>query len=456
LGVARVASPDLAGLASLIGAANVVTDPDVRAGYEVDWTGRFRGRASAVVRPSAVDDVAAVLAWCTEHGVAVVPQGGNTGLVAGGVPVGAADGAVVLSLRALDRLGPVDRLAMQVTAGAGVSLARLHADASAAGFDFGVDLAARDSATVGGMVATNAGGVRVLRHGPMRAQVLGVEAVLADGAVIRHLAGLVKDNTGYDLGGLLVGSEGTLGVVTAARLRVVAQQPDRLVVLAGLASVERAVDAAAALRATVDGVDAIEAVLGDGLALVQDRLGLPAPFAVGPGGVALLVEWAGRGEPPGELAACLGDVATAVADDPAGRARLWRYRDGMAEAIAMVGVPHKLDVTLPAGELAAFAVAVPGVVAAAAPGARVHLFGHLGDGNLHVNITGVPADDEAVDDAVLRLVADHGGSISAEHGVGRAKAPWLHLSRSPTEIATFRALKGALDPAGILNPGAIV
>jgi FAD/FMN-containing dehydrogenase len=448
--------PDLAGLEKVVGPGAVITDADVRAAYEVDWTGRFAGRASAIVRPRSIDDVAAAVSWCSERGVAVVPQGGNTGLVAGGVPTGAAEGAVVLSLRSLGQLGAVDPLAMQVTAAAGVELARLHAHAGAAGFDFGVDLAARQSATVGGMVATNAGGIRVLRHGTMRAQVLGVEAVLADGSVVRHLAGLTKDNTGYDLSGLLVGSEGTLAVVTAARLRLVACHPDRVVVLGALDSVGAAAEVTARLRATVEGLDAIEAVLGDGMALVEEQLELPAPFAVPPGGVALLVEWAGRGDPPAELVDAMGNVPTAAASDPAGRARLWRYREGMSEAIGRVGIPHKLDVTLPAAELSAFVADVPAVARSASSGARVHLFGHLGDGNIHVNITGVAPEDERVDDAVLRLVADHGGSISAEHGIGRAKAPWLHLSRSPAEIAAFRAIKAALDPAGVLNPGVLV
>jgi FAD/FMN-containing dehydrogenase len=444
-----------AALAAIVGRDHVLTDPDVRAGYEVDWTGRFRGRARAVVRPADGDEVAAVVAWCAANDVAIVPQGGNTGLVAGGVPVGDADDAVVLSLRRLDGLEPIDALAGQLTAGAGVTLAALQQHVTGTGWAFGVDLAARDSATVGGLAATNAGGIRVVRHGSMRAQVVGVEAVLGDGSVVRHLGGLVKDNTGYDLAGLLVGSEGTLGVVTAVRLRLVPDPPERVVVLAAIPTVAEAMVVAAALRQQVAGLEAIEAVLGDGIALVAEMFDLPAPLPA-EGGVAVLAEWAGPGDPPDALADLLTAYPSAAADDPAGRARLWRYREAMSDAIARVGVPHKLDVTLPAAALAAFADAVPAVIAAAAPGARTHLFGHLGDGNLHVNITGVDPDDERVDDAVLQLVAEHGGSISAEHGIGRAKAAWLALSRSPAEIAAFRAIKHALDPAGILNPGVLL
>ncbi len=350
---------------------------------------------------------------------------------------------------------PSTRSPRQVTAGAGATLAAVHAHAAAAGAAFGVDLAARDSATIGGMVATNAGGVRVVRHGAMRAQVLGVEAVLGDGRVVRHLDGLVKDNTGYDLAGLLVGSEGTLGIVTAVRLRLVPAPPDRMVVLAAVPSIAEAMEVTAALRAGADGLDAVEAVFGDGLGLVCDQFALPAPFPAGPA-VALLVEWAGRGEPPAAFGELLGAYPTVAAADGPGRAQLWRYRELMSDAIARVGVPHKLDVTLPAATLAAFASAVPDVVSSVAPDARTFLFGHLGDGNLHVNVVGPADDDEAVDDAVLQLVARHGGSISAEHGIGRAKVPWLALSRSPEEIATFRAIKRALDPAGILNPGVLL
>jgi FAD/FMN-containing dehydrogenase len=441
--------------AAIVGGDHVLTDADIRASYEVDWTGRFCGRAPVVVRPGSVDEVAAVVTWCAAAGVAIVPQGGNTGLVAGGVPVGEASGAVVLSLRRLERLDPIDELAGQITVGAGVTLAALQQHVAGSGWAFGVDLAPRDSATVGGMVATNAGGIRVLHHGTMRAQVLGVEAVLGDGSVVRHLDGLVKDNTGYDLAGLLVGSEGTLGIVTAVRLRLVPDPPDRVVVLAAVPTVAEAVAVATELRRTVPGLDAVEAVLNDGLALVTDAFDLTPALAT-EADVALLAEWAGDGPLPEAFADVLADYPSSAADDAAGRARLWRYREWMPDAIARIGVPHKLDVTVPLSVLAAFADAVPAVVAAAAPGARTHLFGHLGDGNLHVNITGVDPDDDAPDEAVLRLVAEYGGSISAEHGIGRAKAAWLGLSRSPAEIAAFRAIKRALDPAGILNPGVIL
>lgn len=446
-----------------MGAAHVLVDPDVVAGYTTDWTGRFTGPARLVVRPGSADEVAAVLRACADAGVAVVVQGGNTGLVGGSVPPPAGSGGappVVLSTTRLVDIGPVDPLSQQVTAGAGATLAAVQAAARAAGLELAVDLAARDSATVGGMVATNAGGLHVVRYGAMRQQVVGTEAVLADGRILRRLSGLVKDNTGYDLSQLLVGSEGTLGVVTAVRLRLVPHLPDRAVALLGLASTADAVALAARLRQRLDTLSAAELFTREGMALVCEHAGLERPFTADPP-VYLLVEVSGRGDVVTGLAGALGDAAvdddaTAVADDDAGAARLWAYRERHTEAVSGLGVPHKLDVTLPLGELAAFEPAVRRVVDEAWPGATTVLFGHVGDGNVHVNVVGPPADDESVDGAVLSLVAAHGGSISAEHGIGRAKVPWLGLSRSPAEISAMRAVKQALDPGALLNPGVLL
>ncbi|HKN38640.1 MAG TPA: FAD-binding oxidoreductase [Acidimicrobiia bacterium] len=447
-------------LADVVGRSHVLTDPELCASYETDWTGRFAGKAAAVVRPGSTAEVAAVMALLHEAGRPVVPQGGNTGLVGGGVPL---HGEVVLSLRRLAAIEPVDVAAGQLTAGAGATLAAVDNAAAPAGLAFGVDLAARDSATVGGMVATNAGGLRMLRYGGMRAQTAGVEAVLADGRVLSHLGGLAKDNTGYDLAGLLAGSEGTLAVVTRLRLRLVPRLEHRTTGLLAFADADTAVEALVALRRRLPGsLEAVELFLADGVALVCDHLGIAPPFGrLDP--VYLLVEAAGTHDPTDELAEAVvdgvGDRALdgAVESEPSGRARLWRYREAHTEAINAAGVPVKLDVTLPAGELAGFLVAVCAAVDGAAPGARCVLFGHAGDGNVHVNVLGADGGDgggraAAVEDAVLRLVARLGGSISAEHGVGSAKRPWLHLNRSPVEIDAFRAIKRALDPAGILNP----
>jgi FAD/FMN-containing dehydrogenase len=446
----------LAALRAEVGDTYVITDPEITAGHVVDWTGRFRGATPVVVRPGTCEEVAAVLRRCRGAGVAVVPQGGNTGLVGGSVPLA---GEVVLDLRRLDTLSAVDMHAGQVTAGAGVTLARLQAHARAAGWEYGVDLAARDTATVGGMIATNAGGVHVLRYGATRQQLVGIEAVLADGRVLRHLGGLEKDNTGYDLAGLLCGSEGTLAVVTAARLRLVAPLAHTVVALLAFDDVDAAMAAVGELRRTVDALHALEVFFRDGVALVCDRLGLAPPFA-SDAAVYVLVEAAANHDPTDALAAAVealaGVIDVAVGTDAAAARALWRYREAHAEAIALVGTPHKLDVTVPLARLGEFTHMVGPVIAAVAPEAAVWLFGHAGDGNLHVNVTGVTPDDDTVDDAVFHLVAQLGGSISAEHGIGTAKTRWLSLVRSEAEIDAFRSIKRALDPAGILNPNVLI
>jgi FAD/FMN-containing dehydrogenase len=447
-------------LAEIVGASQVLVDADLRGPFEVDWTRRFGGPALLVVRPGSTAEVAGVMRVCAACRVGVVAQGGNTGLVGGGVPAGGgAPPVVVLSTVRLTRLDAVDTLASQVTAGAGVTLARVQAAAGQVGLAFPVDLAARDSATIGGMVATNAGGLHVVRYGAMRAQVVGLEAVLAGGQVVSRLSGLVKDNTGYDLAQLLVGSEGTLGVITAVRLRLVAAEPEKVVALVGVASIEEALAHLDAMRRRAEGLEAAELFFDDGLMLVREHAGLPAPLSRSfP--AYLVVECGGMRDPSGSLFEVLAELevpeaATAVATDAAGRARLWAYRERHTEAVSAEGVPHKLDVTLPQARLAEFERAVRRLVAETAPGARLVLFGHVGDGNLHVNVVGPPPEDEAVDVAVLQLVASMEGSISAEHGIGRAKAAWLALSRSPAELAAMQAIKTALDPEGILNPGVI-
>jgi FAD/FMN-containing dehydrogenase len=444
----------VSGCRDALGNRHVLTDPDVTAAYAVDWTGRFRGQAPVVLRPGTTAEVAAVVALARRHRVALVPQGGNTGLVGGGVPLA---GEVVVSLGRFGDL-EVDGLASQATAGAGVTLAALQAAAGDARLAFGVDLGARDSATVGGMVATNAGGVRVLRHGAMRAQLVGLEAVLGTGEVVSRLSGLVKDNTGYDLAQLLCGSEGTLGLVTAARLRLVPPPAQVVTALVGVETVAVAVEAAAGLRRDVAGVSALELMTGPSLRLVADHLDAAPPVAP-EAGAYLLVEADAPGDPVPALAAALdgrdGVIDAAVATERNDRARLWRWREAHSEAGGALGVVHKLDVTLPTAGLAAFCAEVVERVTVARPGARTLLFGHVGDGNVHVNVVGPPADDHGVDDLVLNLVVESGGSISAEHGIGTVKKAWLDRDRSPEEVHAMRAVKRALDPDGILNPNVL-
>ena len=443
-------------LVDIVGKPHVLVDPEIVAGYVDDWTRRFHGQSAAVLRPAGAAEVAATLAACRAAGVAVVPQGGNTGLVAGGI---AFDGAITLSLTRLRDLGTIDDATGQLSAGAGTTLADLRAQAQRSGWHFAVDLAARTSATIGGMTATNAGGLHVIRWGPMRSQLTGVQAATTGGAIIGDERGLLKDNTGYHLPSILCGSEGTLAVVTSVRVRLVVPPESTAVALLAFSSTDDAVRAAGLLRRAIEDISAIELMVAEGVALVRSVYDWPAPFAQSSAAL-LLVEASGEDGVVSRLAEAV-DSVPAVSDVAVGetadqRARLWRYRDAHTDAIATRGPVHKLDVTLPPAELAAFMSEVRVLVAEHRPRAAVWLFGHAGDGNIHVNITGVAEDDEAIDELVLRAVAARNGSISAEHGIGRAKRKWLHLNRTSEEIAMFRAIKRAFDPDGILNPGVLL
>ncbi|MDH4335370.1 MAG: FAD-binding oxidoreductase [Chloroflexota bacterium] len=447
-------------LQGAVGSDHVLTDADLRASYEADWSRRWHGEALAVVRPATADEVAAVVRACAAAGVALIPQGGNTGLVGGSVPRShAARPQVVVSTLRLRDLEPVDLLAGEVTVGAGVTLAALQAHVRPAGFGFGVDLGARDSATIGGMVATNAGGIHVLRHGPMRMQLVGIEAVLADGTIARRLPGMLKDNTGYHLPSLLAGSEGTLAIITRVGLRLVPHLARRAVALVAVDDTATAVSLAGALRSSLPSLVAAELFFDEGLALVLRRGGGERPFRDAHPAY-LLLEVESRADPTDDLATAI-DAAGAVvrdavlASDASGRDRLWELRENHTEAINAEGVPHKLDVALPLGRLAEFVDRVRAAVEEAAPGAACYLYGHVCDGNLHIGVIGPPAEDEGVDSAILRLTIEMGGTISAEHGVGVAKADWLEADRGVADVAAMRAIKRALDPIGILNPGVI-
>ncbi len=309
------------------------------------------------------------------------------------------------------------------------------------------------------MVATNAGGLHVLRYGDTRRQVVGLEAVLGTGAVVSHLGGLEKDNTGYDWPGLVCGSEGTLAVVTAARLRLVPPTPYRTTALLAFPTVPDALGAAWLLRRSIPSLEACELFLSSGVELVCSVGGIPEPFPRRHPAY-LLVDVAGQTDPIDTLVDAVDSLPrvadVAVATGTARRAELWRIREDHTQAINTLGPPHKLDVTLPQGAMAEFVDRVPTEVASVDPGARTWLFGHVGDGNVHVNVTGSPPDDDRVDDVVLRLAAGLGGSISAEHGIGTAKKRWLSLSRTAAELTAFRSLKVALDPDGILNPNVLL
>jgi FAD/FMN-containing dehydrogenase len=476
---------------TIVGPSHLLSEQAVTTSYESDWTGRFGGPCLAVARPADTSQVAEILACCRRAGIGVVPQGGNTGLVGGSVPRGrglapdrtAAPGQqvtagqtggppLVLSTRRLNEITRCDATSLLLEAGAGATLGDAQRAAGAIGYELGIDLAARDSATLGGMVATNAGGIHVIRHGPMRTRVVGLEAVLADGSVIRRMNGLWKDNVGWSLVALLAGSEGTLAVITAVSMRLVSRPTHRVTALVALsgegqpfssrqgAATATAVAVAAGLQSRVDGIEAVEITYPAGTTLVAEKAGLPYPPRADSADAWLTIEAAGSSDPAPYLADALanqpGVLDAAVATDSTRRRQLWAYRERHTEAIATLGVAHKLDVSLPLDRLAQFADVVGPVVEENWPGSTTICFGHVADGNLHVNVLGPPADDEAADDAVLRLALDHGGSISAEHGIGVAKVKLVAQARSGAEIGLMRSVKATLDPAGILNPGVLI
>lgn len=441
-------------LVAALGPASVETDSAVLEQYARDWTGRFEQPASIAVRPRTRAEVAAVLEICTATGTPVVPRGGGTGLVGGALPI--PDG-VVLDLRSLGGVS-IDAAGRTAMVGAGVTVAALRDAASRHGLTYGIDLASRDSATIGGTIATNAGGLLTLRNGSTRAQILGVDVVLADGSTGSTARDLVRDNVGYHLPSLLAGSEGTLGVVTAAALRLLPAPRHRSAALLAFDDVSACVTAAGVLGG-LPAVESVEFMRQGGIDLVCETASLRRPFRE-PHRAFLLVGVAGHEDVAAEVTR-LPDAVTGVADaavavTEADRRTLWNYRERHTESIATLGPVHKLDVALSQPDLAAFIENVDRRVSEGWPAAGVWVFGHAAEGSVHVNVTGVAADDEKVDDCVLGAVLELRGSISAEHGIGRAKLPWVNAARSPSEARTLRAIKRALDPHDLLNPGVLL
>ena len=438
-------------LQQVVGDAHVLTDD--LAGYGTDWTGRFIGAPSVVVRPANTSEVSHILQLCSKHNIAVVPQGGNTGLVGGTL---ASEGHVIVSTRRLNSLGPVDAASQQISVGAGVTVEQVHEAAKSHGLRYAVDFGARGSATIGGTIATNAGGINVLRFGSTRHQVVGIEAVLPNGDVIEHMAGLIKDNTGYDIASLLCGSEGTLGIVTAARLRLLPLHTSRTTILLGCDSTQEVVNVVQGIRQQFDSLDAAELFFIDGANLVAQAFNVAIPFTAS---VYLLLEFSADVDLASDIERHLARTnfsgSSAVAQDELGRAKLWRLREEHTAAISMHGVPHKFDVTVAVSDLPKFIEKTRQGISETNADWTVFIFGHAADGNMHVNVLGPSATDELVDEVVLQVVAEFKGSISAEHGIGSAKKKWLSLSRSHNEIAMMKAIKGAIDPQGMMNPNTL-
>ncbi len=451
---APLPSQVLEALIAIVGREHVLTDPEITASYSHDWSGRYAGSIFGVVRPASTDEVSAIVKVCAAHRIPVLPQGGNTGLVGGSVPGPTDPSMLIVSTRRLNRLDPVDERVGQVTVGAGVTLGELHAHANAAGWNYGVDLASRESCTVGGNIGTNAGGIRVCCYGMTRKQVVGIEVVLPDGSIMSHLSGLMKDNTGYNFPSLFTGSEGTLGVVTAARLALVRPPRASAVALIGVRDAQHALDIVNSAVPAGSRLLAAEILDAPLLRLIADTASLPMPLP-SPSPHVLLLET--ESAAPGDIAMDLpDDVEAVIATDQSTKARFWRYRELAGETVGRLGITHRFDVSVPRHRWDEFSQAVRVAVMELPDVHHYFSFGHLADGNLHLEVIGPAADDERADETVLNLVADFGGSISAEHGVGRQKAKYLHLSRSASELAAMRAIKTAFDPYGLFNPGALL
>ncbi len=466
--------PSPAAIADLKRAAGAdwTDDAQVMAPHLVDWRGKYQGASALLLLPRTTEAVAAIVAAAVRHRVGLVPQGGNTGLVGGGIP-GPGGGQVLVSLSRMNRIRSVDAAGMVMIVEAGAILESVHAAAEAQGCVFPLSLGAKGSATIGGLVSTNAGGVQVLRHGTMRALVAGLEAVLPSGAVLHQLTGLAKDNSGYDIKQLLIGGEGTLGIVTAVALRLVPRPLHRAVAWAGVPGPAAALALLVRLRRASDGqVESFELVPDAGLQLVLDHLpGNRAPLqSAHPWHVlvelagsenlgAVLVDGLAAGAEAGEL----GDAA--VAASAAQMAALWRIREELPEAERLDGPSLHHDIAVAVAAMPGFAIDAAAQIEQRFPGARVLAFGHLGDGNLHFNVRPpagagaaewIAANGDAVTAEVYRLVVAAGGSISAEHGIGVLKRDELARTADPAKLAAMRAVKAALDPHGIMNPGKVV
>jgi FAD/FMN-containing dehydrogenase len=461
----------LAALRSGLGASHVLTAETDVAGHLVEPRGLYRGSAAAVVRPGSTEEVAFVVRECARAGIPIVPQGGNTGLVGGGVP----HGGVVLSLARLDRVREVDPVNATLTAEAGCILKTVQEAADRADSLFPLSLASEGSCRIGGNLATNAGGTAVLRYGNARDLVLGLEVVLADGRVWNGLKGLRKDNTGYDLKDLFIGSEGTLGIITAAVLKLFPKPKQRVTAFVGLASPQDALALFERLRAGAgEALTAFEYMPRFGLAIVlKHASGAVRPLAGEHDAYALVELSSPQADTDlqGLLETLLGGAiedglaadATIGASEAQNRA-LWHLRESLSEVQGREGGSIKHDVAVPVSRVAEFITVAAAACEVAMPGVRVCAFGHFGDGNIHFNLSQPVGIDKAAflaewerfNRIVHDIVHAMNGSIAAEHGIGLIKRDELALYKDPVAIDLMHRVKRALDPQNILNPGKVV
>ena len=447
----------IAELKSLLGSSRISEDEDIIKTYSDDWTGRYRGFARAVISPQSTDEVVEILKWCSTNQVGVVPQGGNTGMVGGSTPL---NGELIISLRKMKNVNFSDTNDNQIVAEAGATLLEIQNLALERSMIYGVDFAARDSATIGGTIATNAGGLNVLRYGTTRRQIISVEAVTGTGEIIGNLNGLDKDNTGYHLPSLLCGSEGTLAIVTRAKLRLRPKPKENVSILFGLDTIQDAVNLTEACVSTSTEIIACELFFQKGVDLVREAYDLQ-PLWNKKNSIYLLCEFAGdlgvldrlNENVLGEMLRTHDSILVATSDRE--RQRLWQYRELHTLAISNKGIPLKLDVTIPLGNLTHFLDSIATICGNINPLSIPYVFGHSADGNMHLNILQSEPNVAEMEEEILKFVVSLDGSISAEHGIGRAKAPYLHLQRNEEEIRLFREMKKAFDPKGILNPDVI-
>jgi FAD/FMN-containing dehydrogenase len=463
----------IAAVTDRFGPKAVITDARDIEPWASDWRGRVHGRTRAILAPASTEEVVEIVRLAAEHRVPLVPQGGNTGMAAGATPPG--DGsALLLSLRRVNRVRSISAASRIAVAEAGVILATLHEAAHAVGMRFPLTLGARGSCTIGGLTSTNAGGTQVLRFGTMRSLVAGVEAVLPDGSIHSGLSGLKKDNRGYSLDQLLIGAEGTLGVVTAVALRLVPAVASRAVAWTGLTSPQKALELLRFLEARTGSVEGFELVPQDSLDLVLRHIPGTRPPLSGTHQWHALVE-ATTAEPQhdvsGEVERLLGaalehgiiDDAVIAANEAQADA-FWKIRDEISEAERIEGQTLAHDISVPVDAMPRFIVDAAAEVELAFPGVIASGFGHLGDGNIHFHVRAASHaapgwyDDEGA--AITRMVDDlvtaAGGSISAEHGIGQLKRDEFARLAPPGRIHALRAIKHALDPLGIMNPGKLV